>query len=47
MQPMPTTAKETAGKLGVPYRNEQQLFDPAMNIRLWQRLSQAPAGCVA
>ncbi|HHQ4569997.1 TPA: transglycosylase SLT domain-containing protein [Aeromonas veronii] len=34
MQLMPATAKETAGKLGVPYRNEQQLFDPAMNIRL-------------
>nr|WP_238432215.1 MULTISPECIES: transglycosylase SLT domain-containing protein [Aeromonas] len=34
MQLMPTTAKETASKLGVPYRNEQQLFDPAMNIRL-------------
>ncbi|WP_421201011.1 transglycosylase SLT domain-containing protein [Aeromonas enteropelogenes] len=34
MQLMPATAKETAGKLGVPYRSEQQLFDPAMNIRL-------------
>lgn len=34
MQLMPATARETAGKLGVPYRNEQQLFDPAMNIRL-------------
>ncbi|CAJ1854102.1 transglycosylase SLT domain-containing protein [Aeromonas sp. 82P] len=34
MQLMPATAKETAGKLGVPYRNEQQLFDPTMNIRL-------------
>ena len=34
MQLMPATAKETAAKLGVPYRNEQQLFDPAMNIRL-------------
>lgn len=34
MQLMPTTARETASKLGVPYRNEQQLFDPAMNIRL-------------
>ncbi|MDU1143609.1 transglycosylase SLT domain-containing protein [Aeromonas rivipollensis] len=34
MQLMPATAKETAVKLGVPYRNEQQLFDPAMNIRL-------------
>ncbi|MCF5847855.1 transglycosylase SLT domain-containing protein [Aeromonas veronii] len=34
MQLMPATAKETAGKLGVPYRNEQQLFDPMMNIRL-------------
>ena len=34
MQLMPATAKETASKLGVPYRNEQQLFDPAMNIRL-------------
>lgn len=34
MQLMPTTARETAAKLGVPYRNEQQLFDPAMNIRL-------------
>lgn len=34
MQLMPATAKETAGKIGVPYRSEQQLFDPAMNIRL-------------
>ena len=34
MQLMPATAKETAAKLGVPYRNEQQLFDPTMNIRL-------------
>lgn len=34
MQLMPATARETASKLGVPYRNEQQLFDPAMNIRL-------------
>ncbi|MCX9111679.1 transglycosylase SLT domain-containing protein [Aeromonas veronii] len=34
MQLMPATAKETASKLGVPYRNEQQLFDPTMNIRL-------------
>ena len=34
LQLLPTTAKETASKLGVPYRNEQQLFDPAMNIRL-------------
>ena len=34
MQLMPATAKETAAKLGVPYRNEQQLFDPIMNIRL-------------
>lgn len=34
MQLMPATARETAGKLGVPYRNEQQLFEPAMNIRL-------------
>ncbi|WP_461607018.1 transglycosylase SLT domain-containing protein [Aeromonas rivipollensis] len=34
MQLMPATARETAAKLGVPYRNEQQLFDPAMNIRL-------------
>ena len=34
MQLMPATAKETAGKLGVPYRNEQQLFDPALNVRL-------------
>ncbi|WP_429111048.1 transglycosylase SLT domain-containing protein [Aeromonas rivipollensis] len=34
MQLMPATARETAAKLGVPYRNEQQLFDPTMNIRL-------------
>lgn len=34
MQLMPATAKETAGKLGVPYRSEQQLFDPALNVRL-------------
>ncbi|MCF3096776.1 lytic transglycosylase [Aeromonas australiensis] len=34
MQLMPATAKETAGKLGIPYRNEQQLFDPTMNVRL-------------
>ncbi|MBL0544457.1 transglycosylase SLT domain-containing protein [Aeromonas jandaei] len=34
MQLMPSTAKETAGKLGVPYRSEQQLFDPVMNVRL-------------
>lgn len=34
MQLMPATAKETAGKIGVPYRSEQQLFDPAINIRL-------------
>ncbi|MFH7524642.1 transglycosylase SLT domain-containing protein [Aeromonas sp. A5] len=34
MQLMPATAKETAGKIGVPYRSELQLFDPAMNIRL-------------
>ena len=34
MQLMPATAKETAGKLGVPYRDPQQLFDPMMNIRL-------------
>nr|WP_256351272.1 transglycosylase SLT domain-containing protein [Aeromonas sp. sif0611] len=34
MQLMPATARETASKLGVPYRNEQQLFDPTMNIRL-------------
>ncbi|MFM5508694.1 transglycosylase SLT domain-containing protein [Aeromonas rivipollensis] len=34
MQLMPATARETASKLGVPYRNDQQLFDPAMNIRL-------------
>ncbi|ATL91968.1 lytic transglycosylase [Aeromonas sp. CU5] len=34
MQLMPATAKETAGKLGVPYRNEQQLFDPELNVRL-------------
>ncbi|WP_421222750.1 transglycosylase SLT domain-containing protein [Aeromonas enteropelogenes] len=34
MQLMPATAKETAVKIGVPYRSEQQLFDPAMNIRL-------------
>ncbi|MFQ2366787.1 transglycosylase SLT domain-containing protein [Aeromonas enteropelogenes] len=34
MQLMPATAKETASKIGVPYRSEQQLFDPAINIRL-------------
>ncbi|MFM4648753.1 transglycosylase SLT domain-containing protein [Aeromonas bivalvium] len=34
MQLMPATAKETAGKLGVPYRDPQQLFDPQLNIRL-------------
>ncbi|PJG57579.1 transglycosylase SLT domain-containing protein [Aeromonas cavernicola] len=34
MQLMPATAKETAGKLGVPYRHEQQLFDPELNVRL-------------
>ncbi|GAB5991885.1 transglycosylase SLT domain-containing protein [Aeromonas enteropelogenes] len=34
MQLMPATAKDTASKIGVPYRSEQQLFDPAINIRL-------------
>ena len=34
MQLMPGTAKETASKLGVPYRNPEQLFDPTLNVRL-------------
>jgi soluble lytic murein transglycosylase len=34
MQLMPATAKETAGKLNVPYRDEQQLFEPLFNLRL-------------
>ncbi|HGY5239120.1 TPA: transglycosylase SLT domain-containing protein [Aeromonas salmonicida subsp. pectinolytica] len=34
MQLMPGTAKETASKLGVPYRNPEQLFEPTLNVRL-------------
>lgn len=34
MQLMPTTAKETAKKLGRNYQGKQSLFDPGVNIRL-------------
>lgn len=34
MQLMPATARHTAGKVGYPYRDEQQLFDPEVNIQL-------------
>lgn len=34
MQLMPTTAKETAKKLGRNYKGKKSLFDPGVNIRL-------------
>lgn len=34
MQLMPATARHTAGKIGFPYRSEQQLFNPDVNVRL-------------
>lgn len=34
MQMLPTTAKEVAGKLGVKFKEENDLFNPELNIRL-------------
>lgn len=34
MQLMPATARHTAGKIGYPYRDPDQLFDPDVNVSL-------------